>query len=192
MGTPAINIDPYIAPPRVRHRIDVAGYHQMGAVGLIAPGQRTELIEGEVIDMAPIGSRHAARVKALNSLLTAAVGNRAIVAVQDPVILGLHSEPQPDLSVLRPREDFYADAHPQAKDLLLAVEVADTTLAFDRGVKLPLYAAGLPSFGWWIWWRGGLRPTTPRWMGTTATWTSTAPSRSACRGSPRSALRPYR
>jgi len=147
MSVSAIQIDPYLDPPLVRHRIDVETYHRMGEAGLIAPGQRTELIEGEVIDMAPIGSAHSGRVNTLNALLTAAIGGRAIVAVQNPVILGLHCEPQPDLSVLRPREDFYSDAHPTAAETLLVVEVSDSTIAFARGVKLPLYARhGVPEY----------------------------------------------
>ncbi|GAB6039341.1 Uma2 family endonuclease [Endothiovibrio diazotrophicus] len=147
MSVPALQLDPYLSPPLARHRIDVETYHRMGEAGLLRPEQRTELIEGEVIDMAPIGSPHAGNVNFLLNRLLAAIGSRAIVAAQNPIVLGRHSEPQPDLCVLRPREDFYIDAHPTAADVLLAVEVSDTTLAYDRGVKLPLYARhGIPEY----------------------------------------------
>jgi Uma2 family endonuclease len=123
-----------------RHRLTVDEYHRMGQAGVFAPGARVELIEGEVIDMAPIGTRHASAVKRLNALLSASVQGRAIVAVQDPLRLSDASEPEPDLMLLRPRADFYAHAHPSAADVLLLIEVSDTTVAYDRGVKLDLYA----------------------------------------------------
>jgi Uma2 family endonuclease len=95
--------------------------------------------------MAPIGSRHAGVVKRLNYLLTLAAGDRAIVSVQDPVVLDEHTLPQPDVALLRPSADSYSSAHPRAKDMLLVIEVAETTLAYDAKVKLPLYArAGIP------------------------------------------------
>jgi Uma2 family endonuclease len=125
-----------------RYLFTVGEYERMGELGLFHEDDRVELIEGEIIEMAPIGSRHAACVDRLNRLLTAAVGDRAIVRVQSPVRLGERSEPQPDLAVLRPRPDFYASAHPGPPDVLLLVEVADTTVAWDTEVKVPLYAAG--------------------------------------------------
>jgi Uma2 family endonuclease len=132
-----------------RHRLTVDEYHRMGQAGVFAPGARVELIEGEVIDMAPIGTRHASAVKRLNALLSASVHGRAIVAVQDPLRLSDASEPEPDLMLLSPRADFYAHAHPSAADVLLLIEVSDTTVAYDRGVKLDLYARhGVPEV--WI------------------------------------------
>ena len=99
----------------------------------------------EIINLAPIGSRHAAAVKQLTRNLSLAVGDTAIVSVQDPVHLDDHTEPQPDLALLRPREDFYRTAYPGPADVLLVIEVADITLAYDRDIKLPLYAcAGIP------------------------------------------------
>ena len=103
----------------------------MAKVGLLAPDARVELIEGEIIDMPPIGSRHAAMVSRLSRLLERAVGERAIVRCQLPVLLGDLSEPQPDLALLMPREDFYEQRHPSAADTLLVIEVSaqrcDTT-----------------------------------------------------------------
>jgi Uma2 family endonuclease len=133
----------------LRHRFTVTDYHRMGEAGIFAEDDRVELIDGEVVQMTPIGSRHAGCVKRLNRLLGAAVGDRAVVAVQDPIALHPDSEPQPDLALLRPRADFYGGGHPGPADVWLVVEVADRSLAFDRGVKVPLYArAGVPEL--WI------------------------------------------
>lgn len=127
------------------HRLSVDDYHRMATAGILGEDARVELIEGAIIDMTPIGSRHAAAVKRLIRTFDRAVGDTAIVAAQDPVILDPHSEPQPDLALLRPREDFYKTAHPGPADVLLIIEVADTSLAYDRDIKLPLYArAGIP------------------------------------------------
>lgn len=124
-----------------RPRLTVAQYHRMGEAGVLAPGQRVELLQGEVVEMAPIGTRHAAVVKRLNQMLTEAAGATAIVSVQDPLHLNDASEPQPDLMLLRPRADFYAQAHPRPADVLLLVEVSDTTSRIDREIKVPMYAA---------------------------------------------------
>jgi Uma2 family endonuclease len=128
-----------------RHRLTVRDYHRMGEVGILAPDARVELIDGEIIDMPPIGSRHAGKVKILLNRLTPAVAGRAIVAVQDPLIFGSDTEPQPDLMLLQPRPDFYQASHPHAADVLLVIEVAESSLAYDRDVKLPRYARqGIP------------------------------------------------
>jgi len=131
-----------IDPPDVlnRHRVTVEEYYRMGETGVLAPDARVELIEGEIVDMAPIGSRHASVVSRLNRLLSAAVGEQALLFVQSPLRLAPRSEPQPDLMLLVPREDFYEAAHPAAADVLLLVEVSDTTARYDRGIKLQLYA----------------------------------------------------
>ena len=124
-------------------------YHRMAEAGILHEDDRVELIEGKIIQMAAIGSRHAACVKRLNKLLVHVVGDSGIVGTQDPVLLPDRSEPEPDLTVLRPREDFYAESHPVPEDVLLLIEVSDTSLEFDREVKLPLYArAGIPEV--WI------------------------------------------
>lgn len=133
-----------------RHRFSVAAYHRMADAGLFGEDDRVELVEGEIIDMAPIGSRHAACVSRLNRLLVNGLGDRAVISVQSPVRLGDLSEPQPDIAVLVPRDDFYAGAHPGPADVILVVEVADTTLAWDRDVKLPLYAGAGVAETWVI------------------------------------------
>ena len=128
-----------------RHAVSAQEYLRMGESGVFAPDARLELIEGEIVEMAPIGSRHAATVNVLNRLLGTLAGNQAIVSVQNPLVLGDRSVPQPDLALLKPRADSYSGAHPTAADVLLVVEVADTTLTFDMGTKVPLYArSGIP------------------------------------------------
>lgn len=106
---------------------------------------RVELLEGEVVEMTPIGSRHAGCVNLLTHRLVSGVGDRAVVGVQNPIQVGDLSEPQPDLVLLRPRSDFYAEHHPLPPEVLLVVEVADSSLRYDLGRKAPLYvAAGIP------------------------------------------------
>ena len=137
--------NPWVA----RRALTVAEYHRMGEVGILTERDRVELIEGELIAMSPIGSEHAGTVNALNRLLVQAVGERGVVAVQNPVRLDDLSEPQPDFAVLKPRADDYRRATPRSADVLLIVEVADTSLAYDRDVKRSLYARhGVPEF--WI------------------------------------------
>src|SRR5690606_20818239 len=109
-------------------------------VGILRPDDRVELIEGEIIDVAPIGSRHAGTVDYLATALTTAVARRAIVRVQGPVTLDAYSQTEPDVALLRPRSDYYRAAHPTPSDVLLLVEVAEASLRYDRGVKIPLYA----------------------------------------------------
>ena len=128
-----------------RHALTVNDYHRMGEAGILPPEARVELIEGEVIDMSPIGSHHAGIVTRLNRLLVQAVGTKAIVSIQNPVILDGHSEPQPDIALLQPRDDFYTLAHPKAREVLLLIEVAESSLRYDREIKIPLYARhGIP------------------------------------------------
>ena len=128
-----------------KRALSVTEYHLMGDVGIFAPGERVELIEGEIINMPPIGSTHSGIVDHLNRLLVRAVGDKAIVRVQNPVVLSDLSEPEPDFALLKPRENFYKDATPSASDVLLLIEVADSTLRYDRDIKVPLYARhGIP------------------------------------------------
>jgi Uma2 family endonuclease len=124
----------------VRHAFTVEEWHRMGETGLLGDDARMELLDGEVIEMSPIGSRHAGCVNRLTSMLVHAVGDRAVVAVQNPVGLDDRSEPVPDVAVLRPRDDAYSLSHPQPGDVVLLVEVADSSLAFDRGRKALAYA----------------------------------------------------
>lgn len=121
-----------------RYHFSTDEYEQMIESGILAEDHRLELIQGEIIEMSPIGSEHAACVKRLNHLLQQALGARVIIGVQDPIRLDAHSQPQPDLSVLVFRPDFYNDEHPAARDVLLAVEIADSSAMQDRTVKLPL------------------------------------------------------
>lgn len=123
-----------------RHAISAEEYLRMGEAGVFAPEARLELVEGEIIEMAPIGSLHAGTVAILDRLLGRAAGDLALVWVQNPLIVSEQSVPQPDLVLLRPRADSYTRSHPTAADVLLVIEVADTTLAFDLGTKVPLYA----------------------------------------------------
>ena len=128
-----------------RHRLTVEDYYRMGETGILQPDERVELIEGEIIDMAPPGSLHAGTVKQLGHLRRQAVGDKATIQVQDPISLDRYSEPQPDLALLRPHADFYKSAHPRPGDVLLIIEVADTSLQYDRDIKVSLYARhGIP------------------------------------------------
>jgi Uma2 family endonuclease len=127
--------------PWVKRRpITVSEYHRMGEVGILGEPDRVELIEGELVAMSPIGSYHTGTVNKLNHSLVHAVGDHAIVSVQNPVRLDDHSEPQPDFALLRPRPDFYQDAVARPGDVLLLIEVADSSLNYDRIVKRALYA----------------------------------------------------
>lgn len=114
-------------------------YYRMAEAGILGEGDRVELLDGRIVEMSPIGSRHAACVGRLTRLMAAVPEERALLRVQSPVRLGKLSEPQPDLCLLKPRADYYADGHPGPDDVLLLVEVADTSLSFDRDKKLPLY-----------------------------------------------------
>ena len=128
-----------------RHRLTVSDFHRMGEAGIFAAGDRLELIDGEVIDMSPIGALHAAIVALLTAFLCRSVGSGVIVWCQNPIRLDEASEPEPDIALLRPRADGYMSAHPGPEDVLVVIEVADTSLAYDLGVKVPLYARhGIP------------------------------------------------
>ena len=123
----------------------VGEYYRMAEAAILTEEDRVELIAGQIVAMSPIGSQHAACVDRLNGLLHRPPRPAFIVRVQSPIALDAYSEPEPDLVLLRPRADFYATAHPAAGDVLLAVEVADTSASYDRTVKVPLYAqAGIP------------------------------------------------
>lgn len=128
-----------------RHRFTVEQYHRMGEARVLAEHDRVELIEGEIIEKPMINPSHASTVDRIHHVLTTRLAGRAIVGVQGPVVLAAEdSEPEPDVTLLRPRADFYRSAHPEPPDILLVIEVAGTWLDFDRRVKVPLYArAGL-------------------------------------------------
>src|SRR5580704_10507425 len=123
-----------------RRVFTVEEYHRMAEAGILSEDDRVELTDGEIIKMSPSGSRHVACVNRLNAVLTSAIGRAAIVSVQNPFAVNDYSEPQPDIVILKPRNDFYAHSLPTAQDLLLIIEVADTSLSYDRNVKVPAYA----------------------------------------------------
>jgi Uma2 family endonuclease len=127
-------------PEISKYYFSAAEFERMGEAGVFTKDARLELIEGEIVEMSPIGSRHAACVNFLNRFLTLTVGDIAFVSNQNPIRLNDFSEPQPDVALVRLRDDFYRDALPTPADVLLVIEVADTTLAYDRQVKVPLYA----------------------------------------------------
>lgn len=133
------------AAPR-KHRLSVTDYYRLAEAGSLSEDDRVELIEGEIIDMAPIGSEHGGTTKWLARMFQRAVGDRAVVSIQDPVRLDAFSEPEPDIALLLPRADYYRGGHPCPQDVYLLVEVAGTSLAYDRDVKIPLYARhGVPA-----------------------------------------------
>lgn len=112
----------------------------MAETGLLSPDARVELLDGEIIDMSPIGPPHGGATNRLNHWFTKSAEGRWIVTVQNPVHLDKYSEPQPDLMLLRTSPDFYASRHPGPNDVFLLIEVADTSLDIDREKKLPAYA----------------------------------------------------
>ena len=122
-----------------RHVFTVDEFARMGEAGVFAEEDRVELIDGEICEMTPIGPRHAVVVNVLAELLITRLAGKAYVSIQNPVRLDRHTEPQPDLTVARRRLDAYADRHPEAGDILLVVEVADSSLRYDRVEKVPRY-----------------------------------------------------
>jgi Uma2 family endonuclease len=120
-------------------------YDAIIAAGILDENDQVELIDGEIVKKMPINPSHAATVKGVNRLFSRLVGDESIISVQDPIALDDFSEPEPDIALLKPRADLYRKAHPAATDVYLIVEVADTSLRFDRERKIPLYAAaGIP------------------------------------------------
>ncbi len=122
-------------------RFSTADYYRLAEVGILTEDDRVELIEGEILDMAAIGSRHAGVLRRIAALLRRLLGDAVILAVQDPLEVQDDIQPQPDLMVLRPRADFYTESHPTPADVLLLIEVADTSIGYDRTEKADLYAA---------------------------------------------------
>lgn len=128
-----------------RHRLSVADYHRMGEIGVLGHEQRVELVEGQILDMTPIGTAHAVMVCELIRRMVSAAGARALVWCQNPVVIDQMTEVQPDVALLRPRREIYRLRHPRPEDVLLLVEVSDTSLRYDQGVKIPMYArCGIP------------------------------------------------
>lgn len=131
-----------------RHRFTVAEYERMGEVGIFTEDDRVELIEGEIYQMSPIGVRHARCVNRLNRILSRQTGPDMLVGVQNPIYPGGESAPQPDLAIAYDRDS--TDLWPTPADIVLVIEVSDSTLAYDRGTKLPLYATAGIAEAWII------------------------------------------
>lgn len=128
-----------------KYLFDVETYHQMGESQILPPSKQFELIEGEIIAMPPIGSMHAYVVTELSEELYDTLGKLAKIRIQNPIRLGDLSEPQPDIAIVRRVEHRYISAHPTAEDILLLIEVADTSTSYDRDTKMLLYARyGIP------------------------------------------------
>jgi Uma2 family endonuclease len=123
-----------------RWRFTVDDYQQMARMGVLPEDGRIELIDGEILKMSPVGARHAAAMARANRALVRAVGELAIVLPQGSVRLDRFQMPQPDFSLLRPKADFYASGHAGPADILLAIEIADSSFTYDHDVKTPLYA----------------------------------------------------
>jgi len=121
-------------------RFSVEEYHRMSEVGILQPDERVELIDGVLKQMSPIGSQHAACVSKLMNLLLPPLQGRALVRVQNPIVLDDKTEPEPDVAIVKQRDDDYSVAHPRPNDIIIVIEVADTTLEYDKGVKLSRYA----------------------------------------------------
>ena len=124
-----------------RHLFTVDDYYDMARTGILREDDRVELIEGEIVDMTPIGIQHIGCVNGLLDLfLTLQVNKRVVISIQNPVRLSDRTEPEPDFALLKPRSDFYRTKHPSPSDVLLIVEVADTSIDYDRETKIPLYS----------------------------------------------------
>ncbi len=124
-----------------KHKLTSQQYHLMAEAGILAQSDRVELIYGEIIDMSPIGRKHSACVARLTDVLVTEFHGKAIIWVQNSIHLDDASEPQPDLVLLKSRPDFYEEELPKPSDILLIIEVADSTISYDRDIKMPLYAA---------------------------------------------------
>lgn len=122
-----------------RHRLSRGDFHRMRTAGILSEHDRVELIEGELFDMTPIGTKHAFTTNTITRLLIERLERRYLVRIQDPIGLDAYSEPQPDIAIVTDQD--YSAAHPSVADTLLVIEVADASLAYDRNVKLKLYAA---------------------------------------------------
>jgi len=134
-----------------RRRFTLEEYWRLGETGILHEDERVELVEGEIVEMSPIGQPHASVVARLTTLFVSRLGGRAIVWVQNPLALPLQvSEFQPDLALLKPRADFYRSKRVEPDDALLVVEVMDSSMAYDRRVKLPIYARGGAAEVWLV------------------------------------------
>lgn len=130
-----------------KHLTNINEWRRLGEANIFPPESRLELINGEILEMAPIGFNHAGHVIRLLNFFAPLVSNKALVNAQNPLQLGDLSEPEPDFMLLKPNADFYSSRHPNANDVLLLIEVADSSLTFDQNQKLRLYALhGIPEY----------------------------------------------
>lgn len=136
------------APPIERYRLTSAIFHEMVDKGILNEDDRLELIEGELVTMSPIGPEHSGIVDQLAAILIKQLGDRAVIKVQGPLQLDESTEPQPDLILLEPRRDYYKRSLPRPADVVLVIEVADSSLAYDRAIKMPLYARASVPEAW--------------------------------------------
>ncbi len=132
-----------------KHLTNIHEWHRMGEAGVFSENNHIELIDGEILEMAPIGFNHAGHLNRLTSVFSFLLADNAVLSVQNPLQLSHFSEPQPDFMLLKPEANFYSSRHPNADDVLLLIEVSDSTLAFDQNQKLQLYARhNIPEY--WI------------------------------------------
>jgi Uma2 family endonuclease len=136
--------------PCTRYLFSADEYHRLSEAGLFTEDDPVELLNGEIIIMSPIGIKHASMVNRLNRLFNRLLRDRTIISIQNPLALATMSEPEPDLMLLKPREDCYAEQHPRPEDVLLLIEVSDTTLGYDQEKKIPAYANAGISEVWLI------------------------------------------
>jgi Uma2 family endonuclease len=123
-----------------KHLTDIYEWQKLGEANIFPPGSHIELIEGEILEMAPIGFNHSGHLNRINKLFSRLIPDDVVISVQNPLQLGDLSEPEPDFMLLKPHNDFYSSRHPTADDVLLLIEVADSSLSFDQNQKLRLYA----------------------------------------------------
>ncbi len=141
-----------MADPLLKHRFSVADFQRMAESGILSDVDRVELWDGQVVQMTPISPRHVACVNRVTRWLSGQLADRALLSVQNPVNLTSESQPQPDSTPLAPKEDDYSRELPTAAEVLLVAEVADTSLQYDREVKIPAYCRiRIPEVGWLIW-----------------------------------------
>jgi len=127
--------------PQDLRLITTIEYHQMAEAGILSGDEQVELIAGQIIHKMPKGPAHSALCKRIEKLLESRLGNHVLVRLQDPITLDTYSEPEPDIAVVHPQDNFYADHHPTPTEIFLIIEVSDTTLSRDLGIKADLYAA---------------------------------------------------
>lgn len=133
-----------------RRPITVEEYYRMAEVGILTEKDHVELIHGEIIEMSPIGSKHAAVVNRITNVLKRLLGDRVIISCQNPIRINSLNHPEPDIVLLKPKEDYYSTGHPEGTDTLLVIEVSDTTYQYDKNIKLPIYASGLVPEFWLV------------------------------------------